>query len=68
MLGVFSVELAAEERTSNAPENPDNTYNDEVWPDNSEHIENRVESELERRIKERSERGSCYRKHISTSD
>jgi len=68
MFGVFSVELAAEERTTDTPENPDDTNNDEVWPDYSENVQNRVESQLERSIEERCESGSCYRKHISTDD
>jgi len=68
MLGVFSVRLATEERATNAPEDPDDSHNDEEWPDNSEDVKDRIESELERIVEERLKRRSCYRKHISISD
>jgi len=66
--GGFSVDLASEERPRNAPEDPDDTHNNEVWPDDSEHVENRIESEREVVLKERFQRRSCYGKHISISD
>jgi len=57
------VGLALEERTTDAPENPDDTYYDEVRPDNAEHIQNRVEPKVEGRPEERFERRGCYWEH-----
>lgn len=55
-MGGFSFCLAAEEGTTNPPEDPENTDRNEERPDYPENIENHVEPKGERCVEERLQR------------